>query len=122
MTSILTYDFVFKVKPDKCTAGHDIGHWPAGPTAIFSCRGQFGPQAFIFYWPEWATRQQFGPLVGLEDTGLTPLVALFAKPAQTTDGRQFIDGYLSPQDCIAVALFGFVFDDTTHCPVNYVAA
>ena len=84
--------------------------------------GPLARRRFLAVGPVQATSKQFGPLVGLEDTGLRPLVALFAKPAQTTDSHQFIDGYLSPWGCSAVALFGFVFDDATHCPVNYVAA
>ena len=74
-----------------------------GPLARrrFSAAGPVGPQACIFYWPDWATRQQIGPPVGLEDTGPTPLVALFAKPTQTTDSHQCIDGYLSPWGCSA---------------------
>ena len=80
--------------------GHDIGHWPAGPTAIFSRRASRAT-SMHFLLARWATRQQIGPPVGLEDTGPTPLVALFAKPTQTTDSHQCIDGYLSPWGCSA---------------------
>ena len=74
-----------------------------GPLARrrFSAAGPVGPQACIFQLARWATRQQIGPPVGLEDTGPTPLVALFAKPTQTTDSHQCIDGYLSPWGCSA---------------------
>ena len=81
-------------------AGHDIGHWPAGPTAIFSRRASRAT-SMHFLLARWATRQQIGPPVGLEDTGPTRLVALFAKPTQTTDSHQCIDGYLSPWGCSA---------------------
>ena len=80
--------------------GHDIGHWPAGPTAIFSRRASRAT-SMHFLLARWATRQQIGPPVGLEDTGPTPLVALFAKPKQTTDSHQCINGYLSPWGCSA---------------------
>ena len=74
-----------------------------GPLARrrFSAAGPVEPQACIFPLARWATRQQIGPPVGLEDTGPTPLVALFAKPTQTTDSHQCIDGYLSPWGCSA---------------------
>ena len=74
-----------------------------GPLARrrFSAAGPVGPQACIFSLARWATRQQIGPPMGLEDTGPTPLVALFAKPMQTTDSHQCIDGYLSPWGCSA---------------------
>ena len=81
-------------------SGHDIGHWPAGPTAIFSRRASRAT-SMHFLLARWATRQQIGPPVGLEDTGPTPLVALFAKPTQTTDSHQCIAGYLSPWGCSA---------------------
>ena len=81
-------------------SGHDIGHWPAGPLAIFSRRASRAT-SMHFVLARWATRQQIGPPVGLEDTGPTPLVALFAKPTQTTDSHQCIDGYLSPWGCSA---------------------
>ena len=31
--------------------GHDIGHWPAGPTAIFSCRASSGHKHAFFTGP-----------------------------------------------------------------------
>ena len=68
--------------------------------AIFSRRASRAT-SMHFLLARWATRQQIGPPVGLEDTGPTPLVALFAKPTQTTDSHQCIDGYLSPWGCIA---------------------
>ena len=40
-------------------SGHDIGHWPAGPTAIFSCRASSGHKQTVWatsgsggHWPE----------------------------------------------------------------------
>ena len=80
--------------------GHDIGHWPVGPTAIFSRRASRAT-SMHFLLARLGNRQQIGPPVGLEDTGPTPLVALFAKPTQTTDSHQCIDGYLSPWGCSA---------------------
>ena len=94
-----------------------------GPLARgrFSAAGPVGPQACIFPLARWATRQQIGPPVGLEDTGPTPLVALFAKPTQTTDSHQCIDGYLSPCGCSAWLCLALSLM-TQLCPVNYVAA
>ena len=101
------FRYVTHVARSQGPTGHDIGHWPAGPTAIFSRRASRAT-SMHFLLARWATRQQIGPPVGLEDTGPTPLVALFAKPTQTTDSHQCIDGYLSPWGCSAwlcLALF-----------------
>ena len=97
-----------QIRPYQLEPGHDIGRWPAGPTAIFSRRASRAT-SMHFLLARWATRQQIGPPVGLEDTGPTPLVALFAKPTQTTDSHQCIDGYLSPWGssawlCLALSL------------------
>ena len=86
-------------------SGHDIGHWPAGPTAIFSCLVSSGHKQAFWTAPN-------GPVATVRVTSVS------GEHWPDANKRQFIVGFCHNRVAVPLPLFGFAFDDATLCPVN----
>ena len=89
------------------TPGHDIGHWPAGPTAIFSCRASSGHKQAFWTGPN-------GPVATVRATGGSGEHWPDANKTVTS----LLIGFCHNRFAVPLPLFGFAFDDATLCPVN----